>query len=67
MFQVTEATYGDYSYPRWAIAYGWCVGIVSLVPIPVVAVMEVRKQKGSFLEVSTDFEFSNIISWYNMT
>ena len=46
MFQVTDPAYGDYSYPRWAVACGWCVGIVSLIPIPVVAVMELRKQNG---------------------
>ncbi|CAL1534497.1 unnamed protein product [Lymnaea stagnalis] len=42
-------TYGSYVYPEWAIAFGWFLGVISVVPIPVVAVYKIMKTDGPFL------------------
>ena len=60
--QVSEPTYGEYIYPRWAIAYGWFLATVSLLPIPIFAVMELRKQKGSLKEVSSTSVIVTVIT-----
>ncbi|CAG5115458.1 unnamed protein product [Candidula unifasciata] len=44
-------TYGDnYSYPPWAIAFGWILGILAVVPIPVVAAVQIYHAKGPILK-----------------
>ncbi|XP_074655433.1 sodium- and chloride-dependent glycine transporter 2-like [Tubulanus polymorphus] len=43
-------SYGDYHYPTWAIGFGWCIALVSAVPIPVFMVIELYKRTGSLKE-----------------
>ncbi|XP_042898063.1 sodium- and chloride-dependent glycine transporter 1 isoform X2 [Parasteatoda tepidariorum] len=41
-------TYGTYEYPGWSIALGWMIALCSILPIPVIAVVQVLKAKGTF-------------------
>lgn len=50
--QLSPVTYGKYEYPSWAIAFGWMLGIVSLVPLPVCAIIAIVKEEGPLIEVS---------------
>jgi hypothetical protein len=36
--------------PIWAEALGWCLALSSMLCIPVMAVLQLMKQKGSFTE-----------------
>ena len=51
MYSISVPVYGTYTYPQWAIILGWLIAIVSLVPVPVVAINVLYNSKGSFLEV----------------
>ncbi|KAL6114201.1 uncharacterized protein ACO6RY_05024 [Pungitius sinensis] len=46
----TPAHYGEYSYPGWAEGVGWCVSMVSIVWIPLGAIQEINRHKGSLLQ-----------------
>nr|XP_040050712.1 sodium- and chloride-dependent GABA transporter ine [Gasterosteus aculeatus aculeatus] len=46
----TPAHYGEYSYPGWAEAVGWCVSLVSIIWIPLGAIQEIKRHKGSLLQ-----------------
>lgn len=48
--QLSPVTYGKYEYPSWAIAFGWMLGIVSLVPLPVCAIIAIAKEEGPLIE-----------------
>lgn len=43
-------TYGDYTYPGWAVGLGWIVAMCSIVPIPVVAFYRIAKAEGTLSE-----------------
>lgn len=43
---------GDYVYPTWANALGWILSGTSMLAIPVVAVYQICRTPGSFIEVS---------------
>ena len=45
-------TYGDYHYDVWGNVFGWAIALVSLIPIPVVAVHQLWHAKGTFKEVT---------------
>lgn len=45
-------TYGDYEYPDGAIVFGWMLGLASIVPVPVCAIIAILGEKGSFVQVS---------------
>ncbi|XP_069130315.1 sodium- and chloride-dependent glycine transporter 1-like [Argopecten irradians] len=47
--QLSPVTYGTYQYPQWAIVLGWILGMTSLVPIPVCAIIAILKEKGSLV------------------
>ncbi len=51
--QYSPAHYGDYTYPLWAEFLGWCISLASIVWIPLAAIHELYKIKGSLLQVST--------------
>jgi len=42
----TPVTYGEYTYPGWAIAIGWFFALCSIVPLPVIALISYFKSKG---------------------
>ncbi|XP_019625288.1 PREDICTED: sodium-dependent proline transporter-like isoform X1 [Branchiostoma belcheri] len=50
LVQFNPVTYGDYEYPNWAEIMGLLMGLSSCLLIPVVAVIQVCRQKGSLLE-----------------
>lgn len=55
LFSVTQlnpVTYGKYEYPDAAIVIGWMLGLVSLLPIPICAILAILREKGSFYDVS---------------
>jgi hypothetical protein len=39
--QMDSPSYGDYVYPPWARGVGWCIAMISIVPIPLVALVKV--------------------------
>ena len=46
-------TYDGKSYPTWAIVLGWILGIVSLVPIPLMMIIQIINTDGdTIVEVS---------------
>nr|XP_027223828.1 sodium- and chloride-dependent GABA transporter ine-like [Penaeus vannamei] len=40
---------GKYKYPDWAIGVGWVIASLSILPTPVLAVVEITRAKGSTL------------------
>jgi len=40
--------YGDYEFPAWANALGWAITFSSVILIPVVAVVKVYQETGTF-------------------
>ncbi|XP_071755839.1 sodium- and chloride-dependent GABA transporter 1 [Centroberyx gerrardi] len=50
VIQYTPAHYGKYKYPVWAEGVGWGISLVSIVWIPLGAIQEICKNKGSFLQ-----------------
>lgn len=47
----SPVTYGQYTYPEWAIALGWLLALCSILPIPVIACIKIIRQKGTLIEV----------------
>ncbi|KAL3862151.1 hypothetical protein ACJMK2_008139 [Sinanodonta woodiana] len=43
-------TYGDTTYPPWAIGIGWIVALVSCIPLPVGILAQIKSVSGSFLQ-----------------
>ena len=43
-------TYGQYTYPTWAIIVGWLLALVSIMPLPLVAFNKILKAEGSIVE-----------------
>ncbi|XP_074650330.1 sodium- and chloride-dependent glycine transporter 1-like isoform X2 [Tubulanus polymorphus] len=52
IIQHKPVTYGeDYTYPGWAVGVGWCFASLSIIPIPLVAVVQlVINGKGTLLK-----------------
>ncbi|XP_062570938.1 sodium- and chloride-dependent glycine transporter 1-like [Saccostrea cucullata] len=48
--QLSPVTYGDYEYPDGAIVFGWMLGLVSLVPVPVCALIAILREEGNLLQ-----------------
>ncbi|XP_047497598.1 sodium- and chloride-dependent GABA transporter ine-like [Penaeus chinensis] len=40
---------GKYKYPNWAIGTGWIIASLSILPTPILAVVEITRSKGSTL------------------
>ena len=53
MTQLSPVTYGDYEYPDGAIVVGWMLGLVSLLPVPVCALIAILREQGSLINVRT--------------
>jgi len=47
---LSPVTYGDYTYPDWAIGVGWVFALCSIVPLPVVAGVYIYMNDGPILE-----------------
>ncbi|GFO09380.1 sodium- and chloride-dependent glycine transporter 1-like [Plakobranchus ocellatus] len=50
MVTLGAVTYGDYVYPDWAIAVGWMLATVSMVPIPFMAIYQIYYASGTLME-----------------
>ena len=44
-------TYGTYEYPGWAIGVGWIFALCSVVPLPVIAIVEMYREEGPMKQV----------------
>ena len=55
MLQFTGPTYGDYVYPAWTSTFGWMLAAASIVPVPIVAAVQLYTATGlTFKQVLTD-------------
>ena len=52
MIKYRPPTYGSYQYDAWGSAFGWFIALLSLVPVPLVAVYQLYTAQGSLLQVS---------------
>ncbi|KAK3099623.1 hypothetical protein FSP39_007129 [Pinctada imbricata] len=43
-------TYDGKSYPKWAIVFGWSLGVASMLPIPIIVIYKFLKEEGTFEE-----------------
>ena len=43
--------YGDYHYDTWGHVLGWTIAGVSVIPLPVVALVQLVRAQGTLLEV----------------
>lgn len=50
-FQMSEPSYGDYTYPQWGIGIGWGLAILPMLPIPLVAIVLISRENGPLLQV----------------
>ncbi|CAC5408977.1 Sodium- and chloride-dependent neutral and basic amino acid transporter B(0+),Sodium- and chloride-dependent taurine transporter,Sodium-dependent noradrenaline transporter,Sodium-dependent proline transporter,Sodium-and chloride-dependent glycine transporter 1,Creatine transporter,Sodium- and chloride-dependent GABA transporter 3,Sodium- and chloride-dependent betaine transporter,Sodium- and chloride-dependent GABA transporter 2,Sodium-dependent dopamine transporter,Sodium- and chloride-dependent GABA tran len=50
MTQITPVSYGTYQYPQWAIAVGWIIGMLSVIPIPIYMVIDLWNANGTVLQ-----------------
>ena len=51
LIQHTPVTYGDYTYPTWAVVVGWAFALCSILPLPLIAIIKLVKLKGPFFKV----------------
>lgn len=54
-------TYGTKAYPDWAVTLGWCLGSISLIPIPTVAIFQIMREDGPILDVSAFGSCNNFL------
>ena len=51
LYDYEAPSYGDYSYPWWCILLGWCIAALSILPIPIMAVIAIISAEGkTFLD-----------------
>ena len=51
LVKFSQPTYGDYTYPNWAVGLGWFIAVISLIPIPLMALGKIIGSTGSLAEV----------------
>jgi len=39
--------YGSYTFPSWAVGFGWVLAMCSIIPVPLMAIKEVYSRKGT--------------------
>ena len=47
--QMKPVKYGETTYPQWSIALGWMVALLSIIPLPIFMIRQLRKAKGDNL------------------
>ena len=60
--QWAGVSYGDYKYPPWAEFIGWLLALSSMLLIPGVAIWQLYRTPGTFMEVSAPELWSVICS-----
>ena len=48
---LTRPSYGSYQYPDWAVAVAWMAPLLSMIQIPIHALVGLIKEKGDILQV----------------
>ncbi|XP_069749770.1 sodium- and chloride-dependent neutral and basic amino acid transporter B(0+)-like isoform X2 [Narcine bancroftii] len=56
-------TYGSVEYPGWAIALGWCMIILCIVWIPIIALVRIAQAEGSTLYQKISAACSSAPDW----
>ena len=51
MLQLKPVSFDKYQYPSWAIVFGWVIGMVSVVPIPLYIIKTLWCGNGTILQV----------------
>jgi len=46
----TPVSYGEYQYPGWAVGVGWFFALCSIAPLPLVAIVKILMEEGTFIE-----------------
>lgn len=52
LLQYQPLQYDNYYYPDWANTLGWCIAGSSVMMIPLVAIIQILKTRGTFRQVS---------------
>lgn len=60
VIQYTPTRYGKYTYPVWAEVLGWGIALASVVWIPVGAIHEITRHKGSILQVRAGLRITTV-------
>ena len=47
--QMKPVKYGETTYPQWSIALGWMVALLSIIPLPIFMIRQLKKAKGDNL------------------
>jgi solute carrier family 6 amino acid transporter-like protein 5/7/9/14 len=47
----SKPSYGKYQYPDWAISIAWIVPLISMIQLPIHAVVGIVREKGGLLQV----------------
>lgn len=50
-YNMEAPTYGDYKYPNTAIAIGWSIAMISLLPIPSFMLYQILNTDGNMIKV----------------
>ncbi|XP_064629997.1 sodium- and chloride-dependent glycine transporter 1-like isoform X2 [Lineus longissimus] len=50
MFNFVAPYYGDYTYPMWAILFGWTLTVISLLPVFGCAIHQIVITKGTIIQ-----------------
>ena len=51
LYDYEAPSYGTYNYPWWCILLGWCIAALSILPIPIMAVIAIINAEGkTFLD-----------------
>ncbi|KAJ8297876.1 hypothetical protein KUTeg_024407 [Tegillarca granosa] len=50
VFTLGPVTYDNKPYPEWAIVLGWCLGLSSLLPIPIVMILQIYQAEGTLIQ-----------------
>jgi len=49
LYDYEAPSYGTYNYPWWCILLGWCIAALSILPIPIMAVIAIINAEGKTL------------------
>ncbi|XP_046348236.2 sodium- and chloride-dependent glycine transporter 1-like [Haliotis rufescens] len=61
--QYQSPTYGKYTYPGEATVVGWVIALLPVIPIPIMMIIELRKQRGSTLRQKLMLSLQPNIEW----
>ena len=59
--QLKPVKYGETTYPQWSIALGWMVALLSILPFPIFAIIQLKKSKGNTLLQVCNYYFVDLV------